>query len=143
MWHYNWVSHVTGSLHPWCRSITRPFPPFPPWNASASMRRRIRNYTGKTIWGTRNGSTFYTCFPLGKIWEFLPTRPPPPIGRAHWGRSNKVLLALQNISWRESSEPTHKAISQFITVRELSDRPVAVHHQERGSWWHIHREVGD
>jgi len=61
----------------------------------------------------------------------------------HLFPSVKDLGLSGNIFSRWSSEPAYKAIWQFITVRELSGRPVAVHHQERESWQHIHREAGD
>ena len=52
---------ISGDWQP--PSVVQIYNSSPPWNAPASMRRRIRNHTGKTR-GTRNGSTFYTRLPL-------------------------------------------------------------------------------
>jgi len=59
----------------------------------------------------------------------------------------EVLPVLQNIFLHgpQPSEPVKKAIGKFVAARQLSDRPVSVHHREWESptWQQMHWEVGD
>jgi len=53
--------------------------------------------------------------------------------------ATEVLSALQSLCLGElhSSGPVHKAIGQFVAVRELSSLPTAISHWDRGEvkWW--------
>jgi hypothetical protein len=54
----------------------------------------------------------------------------------------EVLPALQNI-FLEGVQPSghiQDAIGEFAAVRRLSGHPVAVHHRDRGRWWHMRAE---
>jgi hypothetical protein len=48
----------------------------------------------------------------------------------------EVLPALQNLFLRPSarSRPIQEAIAQFVTARQLSEHPVAVHYQDQRIW---------
>lgn len=54
-----------------------------------------------------------------------------------------VLSALQNIFLEglQPPGPIYDAIRQFVAVRQLSGQPVAIHHRERGRYWHMRDEV--
>ena len=54
-----------------------------------------------------------------------------------------VFPALQNIflEGQQPPEPIYDAIRQFAAVRQLSGRPVDIHHRDRGRYWHIRDEV--
>jgi hypothetical protein len=54
----------------------------------------------------------------------------------------EVLPALQNIFLEgvQPSGPIQDAIGQFADVRRLSGHPVAVHHRDRGRYWHMRAE---
>ena len=60
----------------------------------------------------------------------------PALGGLTEEGATEVLPALQNIliEGLQSSESVQKSIGQFISTRQLSGRPVIVHHRERGSW---------
>jgi hypothetical protein len=66
-------------------------------------------------------------------------------------RVTEALPALQNIALQgpQPSDPVMKAIGKFIAARQLSGRPVAVHHRLRlgsdrdGEWRQMHWEIGD
>ena len=57
--------------------------------------------------------------------------------------ATEVLPALENIflEGRSSPKPVYDAIGQFIAVRQLCGQPVAIHHRERGRYWHMRHEV--
>ena len=54
-----------------------------------------------------------------------------------------VLPALQNIflEGQQPPGPIYDAIRQFAAVRQRSGQPVAIHHRERGRYWHMRDEV--
>ena len=54
-----------------------------------------------------------------------------------------VLPALKNVflEGQEPPEPVYDAIRQFAAVRQLSGQPVAIHHRDRGRYWHMRHEV--
>ena len=60
----------------------------------------------------------------------------PALQELTGGRATEVLPALQNLFLQgpEPSETVQEAIGQFISERQLSDCPVAVH-CERNGWW--------
>jgi len=60
----------------------------------------------------------------------------PALGGLTEEGATEVLPALQNIliEGLQPSESVQKSIGQFISTRQLSGRPVIVHHRERGSW---------
>ena len=62
-------------------------------------------------------------------------------------RVTEVLPALQNLFLRgpQPSDPVEKAIGKFVAARQLSDRPVSVHHRtsERYTWQQVRWETGD
>ena len=61
-------------------------------------------------------------------------------------RVTEELPALQNLflQGRQPSDPVKKVIGKFVAARQLSGRPVAVHHKELlgQTWQKIHWEVG-
>ncbi len=58
-------------------------------------------------------------------------------------RATEVLPALQNIflEGHEPPRPIQEAIGKFVAMRRLSGHPVAIHHRERGRWWHMRGEI--
>jgi hypothetical protein len=56
--------------------------------------------------------------------------------------ATEVLPELQNIflEGQQPSGPIQNAIGQFVAVRQLSGHPVAVHHRDRGRYWHMRAE---
>jgi len=59
------------------------------------------------------------------------------------GGTTDVFPALENIflEGQQPPEPIYDAIRQFVAVRQLSGHPVAIHHRERGRYWHMRDEV--
>jgi len=62
-------------------------------------------------------------------------------------RLTEALPTLQNLflSGPQPSDPVKKAIWKFVAARQLSGRPVAVHHRDwpKLAWQQMHWEVGD
>ena len=57
--------------------------------------------------------------------------------------ATEVFPALENIFLEggPSPKPVYDAIGQFVAVRQLCGQPVAIHHRERGRYWHMRHEV--
>jgi hypothetical protein len=57
--------------------------------------------------------------------------------------ATEVMPALENIFLEGQQPPQsiYNAIGQFVAVRELCGQPVAIHHRERGRYWHMRDEV--
>jgi len=115
------------------------FPPFPTLERLCIYGVRHSNPGWQDDAGSIQWFELLNAFPSVKDLELsanLAQFVAPALGELTEEGTTEVLPALQNIfiEGLQSSESVQESIGKFVSTRQLSGRPVNVHHRERGSW---------